>query len=399
MIEAAAERYAEVMALDPVSVKSHHAAMKAAGCMKDAGNFAEAARFYQAIIAGVDARADKEPGTRRLRDWKCEALFKKAHACCQAGLADEALAMISLLREEFPDSVRATEIGILQAQLENRSTQPAQELFAQAGQAIALVRQAGDLQVNEDYNQALQLCDQVITSYPETAATWAALDLKGHILADKLKRPEQARAVFELILSRLGLACRRCRLVQDTRLHLRRLLLDRLQGKHGPAKPGSDPEWDNLRELCRQIIAQDPWAFGRVYGHLTLIEVHFAKGEPARALAAAQELIYIYEQGDKEDWKALKAHIAWAHLYAGRALQRMGLYDEALAHYRYIVDFIYDYPPYGHGSETRRHAYVDIWRTLRQAGAPQEEITQAAQMILSLFPDSPYVAEVHRKMQ
>jgi len=396
MIEAAAERYAEVMALDPVSVKSHHAAMKAAGCMKDAGNFAEAARFYQAIIAGVDARADKEPGTRRLRDWKCEALFKKAHACCQAGLADQALAMISLLREEFPDSVRATEIGILQAQLENRSTQPAQELFAQAGQAIALVRQAGDLQVNEDYNQALQLCDQVITSYPETAATWSALNLKAYILANKLNRPEQAQAVYGSICEKLGTTARRSRLFCDARVNLRGLLLRHLQDKQRKGEPVSDQAWNELRDLCQEIVAQDTWLFGRVYGHLGLTEMYSSKGERELALAAAEELIRVYQQGDRDNWSRFKPQLAWAHLYAGNALQNLGRYDEALTHYRWIVNIAYDYPPYGAGASTRVQAYYQIWRTLRRAGAPQAEIDEAAQAVLSRFPEAKH-AEVIRR--
>jgi len=193
---------------------------------------------------------------------------------------------------------------------------------------------------------------------------------------------------LELILTRLGTTGRRSRLVHDTRLNLRRLLLDRVKDQRRQGQPVSDQQWQELQNLSQKIIAEDPWVFGRVYGHLALAEIHTARRQHEPALAAAQELIRVYQQGDRENWQALKAQLAWAHLYAGRALQNMGRWDEALTHYRWVTDVAYDYPPYGSGSETRSDAYFLIWMTLRQARAPQQEVAQAAQALLSRFPDS-----------
>jgi len=138
----AAELYKEVVALTPMSLRSADAGMRAARCLERLGRFAEAIDCYDLAVVPADARADQEPGTQGLRDWKCEALFFKAQACAHAGRGSEVLPIARQLREEFPDSVRASEIAILEAQVQGGNPQPAEALFVRDTQAMAIVRQA-----------------------------------------------------------------------------------------------------------------------------------------------------------------------------------------------------------------------------------------------------------------
>ena len=226
--ETAAQRYNGVIALAPLSLKAQHAAMRAARCMEQAGDLSQAITFYDQVINIADTRANQEPGTRRLRDYKKEALFSKPHACRQAGMVQQARQTIEQLKAKFPSSSRCVQIGILEAELDGRDTEPAQQLFARDTEAVGLWTQGMHAMGRAEYAQALTLFERVITDYPDTSAALRALENKGRVLLKHKRFSEAGQTFSTLLRNRLGESTRHSRFYRDMRLLLRKALLEEL---------------------------------------------------------------------------------------------------------------------------------------------------------------------------
>jgi len=173
-------------------------------------------------------------------------------------------------------------------------------------EAMEIVLEANRRCGKKEYDQALPLCEQVISSYPETGAVPPALRLKGDILV-RLKRRDEARSAYLGALQKLGTTSRSSRLFRDTRLELRALLMERLSTRLRQGEPVPAAEWNELREVCLAIVNEDGWISGRTRGYLTLAGMYSWKGEPQQSLAAAQEVMRVCQDYPG----SFKGQLAW----------------------------------------------------------------------------------------
>jgi len=88
--------------------------------------------------------------------------------------------------------------------------------------------------------------------------------------------------------------------------------------------------------------------------------------------------------------------IAWGHFFAGYALQKQYRHDEAISHFRFIVESAQRYVSIAADDVLLSHALFREWQSLRDMKAEEDRVTTAASNLVSRFPQSELAAYVRR---
>jgi tetratricopeptide (TPR) repeat protein len=412
---AAAAQYAELAARLPDSGQAQKASMLAGFCFAAAGSHADAIVSYDKALAvglrlikpefvnprGLDEETPKGRLTgkrlRTVRDWMENALYNKALACQQVGDPAMGLRTIQQLRAEFPNSRYITRLVPAQAAFERRPPEDAPILVQREMEAAQTGDQAHAAFCDSKHDDALPLLDYVITHYPETAAALRARGDKARILWGRGKYDE-ARAAFAQILD-LTQAAPDSELARTAQYRIAWLdagrMLTGLIDQRKNAQTVSDDQWERARDMFRVVTekAQDPGE--RAQGHVNIIESYCWQGRPEQTAEAAKYFFRNYGGGSGKKAQKFKRQLAWAHVFAGDAAHKLGRYDEALAHFRLVLQAHQGEPENWRGEGTLCTLYWRIWYTGRKAGATAEA-EEAAKVLLSQYAQSKHADFVRR---
>jgi len=411
---AAAVRYAEVAAGLADCSRKQKAWMLAGFCFAAAGSQQDAIASYDNVLAvasrilkpefvnprGLDEETPKGrlSGKRLLtvRDWMERALYNKALACQQVGDAAMGLQTIQRLRAEFPNSRYITRLAPAQAAFEGRPPEHAPIMVQRETEAARIADEAHAAFWKNKHDAALPLLDYVVTQYPETAAALRARGDKARILWGR-GQFDEARALFAEILN-LTQAAPDSELARTAQYRIAwldsgRLLTELINQRRG-GQPVPDEQWERARELFRVVTekAQDPGE--RAQGHVNIIESYCWQGRPEQTAEAAKYFFRNYGGAGKKAQK-FKRQVAWAHVYAADAAHKLGRYEEALAHLRRVLQAHEGEADTWLGPNMLRTLHWRVWYTADAAGATTEA-AEAAQTVLSRWPDSSHAAVIRR---
>lgn len=413
--QAAADAFREVIERFPNSPKVSEAATRAGLCLEKAEQTSAAIEAYDRAIT-----------LRSNVYWLQVALFYKSAACLRENRQDDARQAIQQLRAEFPDSSQAVRAGIVEADLLGQDRQAAEERWLREVEATKLFNQAHQADKQNDSQAALQLLEQVVTSYPDTAAALRAWQAKGHLLLRTGNRNE-AFAAFAAILTGVGESAPQSAIVQTTKTRLAALLhasgnredalaiyrevlsgfspglrsraalqiagleFEVLQRERYAQKPISAEQWQRIRDLCTGVMeGETAKPAERARAHLMLVETFSWQRDPQAAVSEAERFLGQYEGNE------FKQDVATVRLIAGEALQRLGRFDEALTHFRWIIEAYRGQKEIWPGMDHLPRTYFQIRETLKRSWAPAAQIREVEDELLKAFPESCYARAVRQ---
>jgi tetratricopeptide (TPR) repeat protein len=137
---------------------------------------------------------------------------------------------------------------------------------------------------------------------------------------------------------------------------------------------GSTPDCRRGRtaRVWHQSVRNAADAADRADAELVEIESLCWQGKPAQTLAAAEAFIAAHA-GDAPSPRSKRAN-AWASIYAGDALHKLGRYQEALVYFRSVLDAHAGEPETWLGKNMLPTLYWRIWYTSRKAGASKAQL-------------------------
>jgi len=400
---------------------TQEAAVMAARCQIECDQAVEAANRLEAAI-------DMAPRTY----WAAVGLYAQAKACSRAGCHDVARRAIAELKATFPEMTWTTRAEVVEAQLDGAQVSAAEQSLSREQGAFRLYREAVRLAGVKDYDASLAVLDRLITDYEDTRTVLAALHSQAKILArdragtpdglaafedllgelerrapqsvmrfevqrsvgalhQRMDQPDEARRVFQDL----------AKVMQDPELKAEATLQaigafnESNQRRYCVDEPVQPSDWAELRRRCARARA-NPAAtpFQRARLDLIAVESLFWEGQMPEALAAAERLIAEY------DASVDRRGVATARLMAGECLQALGAHEAALVHYDWIVDEFGDEEIWP-GLLDRRHGrnvyaaslartHYRIYDALRQGGGAPEDVSDAARVVLTRFPNTRY---------
>lgn len=359
------------------------------------------------------------------------ALYNQARACSEAGCHQIARSAIGELKSRFPGLVLSSRAEVIEAELDGLDTTPFQrevdrELAAheQYASALELARGATDV-------EAVDALFDVIDLYPGTRVAISAHQSAAYVLSRRKENNDSALAEFErLLMSLRELAPQsimRFDIQRSTAAMHQRLDMpdvaqliyeelaqvmdepslsreasfqaigahnESLQRAHALGQPLTSEDWEALRVKCGQLKQHQgvtPLQVSRA--DLIIAESYHWETRTEEALEAAN--YHIQAHSEETD----RAGLATAHLIAGECLQKQGDHEEALSHYRWIIETFGEREPWGYiGGNFGRPVYPTslarvhyrICDALLQLDAPPEDTASACQHVLDTFPDSRY---------
>jgi hypothetical protein len=134
----------------------------------------------------------------------------------------------------------------------------------------------------------------------------------------------------------------------------------------------TEQEWDELRTICREIMAQDTRPDEAAQAHMTLAESYSWQGRFAESGAIAEAFLLTHDPVE------FAPQTAWAHFYAGIAAQEARRFEDSLTHLRWIKERSDD-PEAVFDKQMLPITYHRIWMGLKRAKAPADAISQAEQ--------------------
>ncbi len=180
------------------------------------------------------------------------------------------------------------------------------------------------------YEHSLQLLDQIIKNFPDSASALLALEKKGRLLGN-LKRTDEARAALAAVVDSLRPTSPRSEFFQTTRVRLKRMVLEYLVEETRQKRHTSDQEWDKLRTLCSEIIEQDTRPDDRAQAWISIAQSFSWQRRYAECLRVSEDFLA------QHDVKTFPSQTAWAQFFAGTSLQGLKQYPDALAYYRSLL--------------------------------------------------------------
>lgn len=364
----AVDRYRSILSQETRWKKRAKAALLAANCLDQIGRSTESIPLLDAAIAEADnLLAQNKPGIDE--SWTLSALTLKAATCERTGDKAGALKTIERIRAQFFKSDDAREVLQIKARLEGWSPQKLADALNREQQAMQLAEQAAAASKQRLHDEALQQADRVIQEYPETAAVFPAMRTKALELWNQ-SRYREAKHVYQAIIDRVGPIAPHSRLVHTAQYRVAWLdagaLLKDLVARRRRGAVIAQEQWQRLDGLCAEVAAKDPDPLERAMARIMAIEGLNWLGRSDEVLARVEQFFNEYA-GDRK-LARFKEQIAAAHVFAGIALRRLGRYDEALVHFRWVIR-----PPEGQpenwlSNHTLEAARLNEWFTLRAAG-------------------------------
>ena len=246
--------------------------------------------------------------------------------------------------------------------------------------------------------EPLPLFDQVINEYPETGAAFSAMSQKAELLwhldeyeemcacygklREILKQQlysEKVRLMFRTMDSRVGWY----RVAQLSR-ELEQAVVG---GKTVPAE-----RWDRLRTLCETWGHNTDDPADRAESKVVVIESLYCQQRFEEALSVIEALLQA--SAKNEDDPGFRRPLAWARLFKGRALTKLGRYEESQGSIRQAIA-AYENDPKGWDlGSPLPSAYYGLWQCLRAMKAPNDQIKAAVSPLLEKMPWSQHARRI-----
>ncbi|NLE58760.1 MAG: hypothetical protein GX616_10390 [Planctomycetes bacterium] len=387
----AADRYRAILSSETRWKKRAKAALLAANCLDHIGRSTESIPLLDKAIAEADTLlAQNKPGIDE--SWTLSALYGKAVACEKTGDRAGALKAIERIRAQFFKSDEAREALAIQARLEGWSPQRLTQILAREQEAIQMAEQAAEASKQNRDQEAVDLSDRIIQQYPDTAAVYPAMRTKALSLW-RLHKYHSAKVVYNDILQRVEPIAPHSQLVRTAQRRVAWLdatsLFKRLMEQRIRGDSVSDGDWQRVRDLCATVtdLTSDPHERAQV--RTIAIESLYWKGDAKATIAAAEQFLKEYA-GDKK-YRLFKREVAAVQFMLADKLREIGQYQEALAHYRWLIQACEGSDPIDLGAELLSRLYYRIWWTLGSTGASEAERSSVEQALISTSPHSTYV--------
>jgi len=368
---------------------------KAIECLLEVGGKSEALQFHDFIIAIGNAKGNDEElndktqniVTYELHINQAQALYDKAHVLAELGRINEARQAISQLKAYFAGIPGATNIGVLEAQINNGNVAYAQQLVVRESQASDMLKEAKQYEAQHNDQLALQGYNTVIDNYHDTAASLRAGIHKG-LLLYRLKQYDAAKEAFWAVMQELQGTASQSRVYREARINYARTLVPYLGQKRRKGTI-TVADCDQLRTLCTQIINSDLSLYNRDLARLIYAESYSLQRDLPRCLAEVEAALQYYR-----DIKGNMQHfhiVASMHGYAGSVAYVLGQYDKAMTHFNWILeqkDMVAK--RIAPNCKLLPYTYYRIWQVKRASGASETEVSDAAFTLEDLYPDSFY---------
>jgi tetratricopeptide (TPR) repeat protein len=406
--ETASQQFQAIAAQLPDSSQKQRALLEAGLCLAEAGQPSLAVSLYDRVIDLGEALTvfdyysptgeERKPlplgkGRKKtIKEWTAEALCAKATACRDTGDNAEALRAVQRVRAEYPGMRFIDHILRVQSELEGLSRQEVQDRLTREEEAVDSYEIGHVAYVERRYSDALAALDGVIASYPDTAIANKALRDKARSLWNSSSFDE-AVTVYSQIVDRIGDVAPVSDLVREaeSRVAWRRAGL--MVKEYGTTLQSdgtvSDEQWREVQDLCLVAMRECEEAERRAEAHIHLIESMLWQHRFEDAFA--QATLYFRHFGTGSSPKAYQVgrNTAWAHYFAGRALQHLGRDDEAFAQFQAVAMMPDEALAKGSlDDHVLPFVYSAMMRYLREAGATPEEIRELADEFVSRWPDS-----------
>ncbi len=359
--------------------------------------------------------------------WAEVGLFYKVRACREAGCFNDANDALAILHARFPVSfslARAEALDggkgqgggtrgsrIVQSGRSGRESsledeQTASELLDDA---------VHDDSIND--TSRLAAIQDVIDSYAGTKAALRARDAKAHMLV-RLDRQAEAITEFEDLLFELGEQAAASQIAESAKTRLAALYHDAgllenaydafialrdtssnprvrsnaalqaagvyFETQQGVSWSGDTFDYETVRRLCNDVLALGIASDEEVArAKLMHLESHLWDKNPQQCLIEAESFIGEYREAD------MTPEIITARLFAGESQQILGGHEDAMRHYRWIIDNTGGEEPW-EGIQTLARTHYRIFDALRRSHAHPADVRDAAQAVLTQFPGTKY---------
>lgn len=411
---AAASTYLQAAALQDGSAASQ-SILRAGDCLRKAGSVDEALKAYDKLTTGNSVY------------WRQVGLLRKAKTCIPEH-RQEALRYLAEFKAQYPDSTQAIEAVCLLLSLNGVDSNTLLTLREREKVVASAVASAEkDLKAGA-YDSAIQTLRAAVSQRSEAPSQLRAHCLLGHALLERGRR-EEAASHFEFIIQDVGSSAADSVIVRRARLRLAALyhragrleeakqLYSQLKASGAPGASRAALQfagvsfeilqhaelltrkqsegWSQVQELLLDVInSGDASAAEKCRAELMLVETYSWERKHAQCLEAARKFLDDHREGE-----ASKQDLATVHFFAADAAFFQKNHAEALKHLRWIIERYGERGSIWSGMDHIPRCYYRLWEVLRILGAPEEEVCQAAQRVLELFPDSSYAQAVQSEMQ
>lgn len=414
------------------------------------GNYQGAANAYAAILAecpdsqralvmhsavSLEAGADPASALANLdaayqldgfNFWAEVGLFYKVKACREAGCFNDANDALAVLQARFPVSFSLARAEALEGGKQTGggtrggrvidNGRSGRSSLNDEGAASELLDDAvHDDSINDP--SRLAAIQDVIDSYPGTKAALRARDAKAHMLV-RLDRQAEAIIEFEDLLFELGEQAAASQIAETARTRLAALFHDARQLEDAfdtyitlrdttanpkvrsnaalqaagvyfeteQAVSWSRDSFDyaTVRRLCDDVLALEYASAEEVTrAKLMHLETHLWEKNAEQCLIEAESFIGEFREAD------MTSELTTAHLFAGESLQILGGHEDAMRHYRWIIDNAGGQEPW-EGIQTLARTHYRIFDALRRSHADPADIRDAAQTVLTQYTGTKY---------
>ena len=166
------------------------------------------------------------------------------------------------------------------------------------------------------------------------------------------------------------------------------LQLETMQAKLTGEKVISPEDWEAVRTYAEEVRLSGGREQDVVRAELLNMESYCWQGMPIEAVTAAEEFLSTHDENE------YKLDTATVCFFAGEEYLKLGEYQDALRHFRKVVSLYENEREMWKGMDHLPRTYYRIWETLRKQGADESKIQEAAQLLLTRFPDSEYAKPV-----
>ena len=139
-----------------------------------------------------------------------------------------------------------------------------------------------------------------------------------------------------------------------------------------------------MRRLCADVLALDYTTTEEIArAKLMHLETHLWEKDPHQCLVEAESFIGEFRESD------LTSELITARLFAGESQQILGGHEDALRHYHWIIDNANGQEPWK-GIQTLARTHYRVFDALRRSHADPQDIRDAAETVLTQYPDTKY---------
>lgn len=377
--------------------------------------------------------------TARFSPWEAKGLAFLAKACHAVGCLDHGSEALVVLQQRYPDSAWTTR---------------AEALFQgdALSQSLVLIEDAAELAFDAAFDTAMQpgmdaaalaALAAVESDFAGTRTAVAATRSRLMVLTRNRTLTDQAIGEFEAALPALGTAYPSSKIVCDLRMTLAHLYSRQanpeaaleqfealvaaapdavVRGEAMAGAAGAAMEvvlqlatsgqrvdaavWESLRQRCQQFLGIE----GAAASHRSRLEVMALEAllwQRRHDEALGEALDYLTRYGITTD----RSGYGTVRLILGECFQQAGMYQEALAHYQWVVESFgpgdADIWPRIHRSPSKATvAYASAARAhyriyqlyVQYSTGIEEQAQESAQAVLDQFPGTRYAELIQRAL-